>query len=106
MSILPVAFRRKRRPAAHSRRTAVAGLLGGLTGLAIAGQVAAGPWAEVGDASLRNDIEVLAAYRLTPGLVTTWPVPWMQLASLGAIDPNLQLPAYVRNSLRRVRRRG
>ena len=64
----------------------------------------ASPWVEVGDARLRSDIEVLAAYGLVDNLVTTWPLPWAQMARALAA-PTEGLPQHVRRSLARVRAR-
>ncbi len=90
MSILPAAIWlvlgcsiAKSRTAAG--RTWRGGLIGIFAALAAA-QVSASPWVEVGDATLRSDIEVLASYRLVPGLLTTWPLPWAQFSALGAVD--------------------
>lgn len=45
-------------------------------GLAAAGTA---PWLGVGDAGLRSDVELLAAYGLVDGPITTWPVPAPQI---------------------------
>lgn len=74
-----------------------------LLGLAPA-PVSASPWVEVGDATLRSDLELLAAYGLIDNLATTWPVPWAQVARAFKA-PTGALPAAVRASLRRVRAR-
>ncbi len=39
----------------------------------------ASPWAEVGDAQLRSDIQLLAAARMVDGITTHWPLPWAGL---------------------------
>ena len=41
--------------------------------------VLAAPWAEVGDAQLRSDIETLAAAGVIDNLTTEWPVPWTRI---------------------------
>lgn len=64
--------------------------------------VQASPWAEVGDRQLRSDIEVLAAYGLIDGVVTTWPIPWVQVSRALDADDS-ELPPHVRRSLKRVR---
>ena len=69
-----------------------------------AGPAAASPWVEVGDAYLRRDIETLAAYRLIDGLVTTWPIPWAQVARAMSANSN-DYPPVVREALSRVRQR-
>ena len=59
-------------------------------------------WAEVGDRTLRSDIEILAAHGLITNLVTTWPIPAGQLKSL-ADDPRLEKePEFVRLAASRV----
>lgn len=40
---------------------------------------AASPWAEVGDAQLRSDIQLLAAAGVVDGITTHWPIPWAGL---------------------------
>lgn len=78
----------------------------GLVALAavLPGRAQASPWVEVGDAGLRRDIEILAAYRLIDGLVTTWPIPWAQVArAINDTEPR-DYPTYVRQALNRVAR--
>ncbi|MGH8461092.1 MAG: capsule assembly Wzi family protein [Stenotrophobium sp.] len=59
-------------------------------------------WAQVGDRTLRSDIEILAAHGLITNLVTTWPIPAGQLKSL-ADDPRLEKePEFVRLAASRV----
>ncbi len=65
----------------------------------------ASPWAEVGDAVLRSDIEVLTQYGLIDGLVTTWPIPWAQISHRLVVEDVSSLPPHIRRSLRRVRGR-
>ncbi|MGI9290211.1 MAG: hypothetical protein ACR2QG_02920, partial [Gammaproteobacteria bacterium] len=36
----------------------------------------AGPWVEVGDSSLRSDIQILADAGVIKGAITTWPLAW------------------------------
>lgn len=67
-------------------------------------QAAASPWAEVGDAVLRSDIELLAAHGLIDGVLTTWPIPWGQVSRNLAALPRT-LPPHVERSLRRVKAR-
>ncbi|WP_321389343.1 capsule assembly Wzi family protein [Emcibacter sp.] len=52
---------------------------------------------------LRNDVEVLAGYGLISGPVMTWPLTWRQITSQLHRADDLELPAYVRMALRRVR---
>ncbi len=70
-----------------------------------AGAVSASLWAEVGDATLRGDIELLANYGMIEGPLITWPVPWAQISKGLHVDPDRRLPAHVRRSLLRVRER-
>jgi hypothetical protein len=65
----------------------------------------ASPWAEVGDAGLRTDIEVLHQHGLIRGPITTWPIPWGQISANLRSKDESQLPVYVRRSLRRVQRK-
>jgi len=66
----------------------------------------ASPWAEVGDAQLRSDINVLAAAGLIDNITSQWPLPWNGVLNrLGSADIASQ-PAYVRNAANRVRRLG
>lgn len=62
----------------------------------------AAPWAEVGDRSLRNDIEILAARQLVNGPVTTWPIPAGFLAPLREPSALADQPEYVRLAAKRV----
>lgn len=73
-----------------------------MAGLGISGPMLAEPWIEVGDRTIRNDVEVLQAYGLIEGPLTTWPVPAGELSSL-ADDPRLaEAPDFVRLSAQRV----
>ncbi len=56
-------------------RPALAAALTVLSAPALAGH----PWAEAGDARLRQDVETLKAARLIRGPVNHWPVPWGQI---------------------------
>lgn len=83
-------------------------LLGCLAALWLAlGAAAAGPWAEVGDAGLRSDIEVLSAAGVIDNITTQWPLPWggilYRLDQPGALDGQ---PNYVRDAAMRVHARG
>jgi hypothetical protein len=62
----------------------------GLTvvGVAIGSQAHATPWAEVGDAQLRSDVELLAAEGLVDNITTQWPLPW------GGLLDSLDHPSY------------
>ncbi|GAB4126630.1 MAG: capsule assembly Wzi family protein [Rhodothalassiaceae bacterium] len=85
-----------------NNRFVLVGLMASLV-LVMASAVRAGPWIEAGDARMRQDIELLAAYGLIDGPVTMWPLPWAQVSrSLSAL-PNRALPAHVEAALSRVR---
>jgi capsule assembly protein Wzi len=53
-------------------------------------QLAASPWAEVGDVRLRSDLQLLAAAGVVDQITTHWPVPWAgvmdSLNRPGALD--------------------
>ena len=70
------------------------------------GVAVAGPWAEVGDAGLRSDIEVLSAAGVIDDITMQWPLPWGgilgRLDQPGALDGQ---PDYVRDAALRVRAR-
>jgi hypothetical protein len=62
----------------------------------------ASPWAEVGDAQLRSDIEVLSAAGVIDNVTSQWPLPWANIVSRlesGAADGQ---PDYVRDAAERV----
>src|ERR1700722_8781158 len=64
----------------------------------------AAPWAEVGDAQLRSDIETLANAGVIDNLTTEWPVPWTRILdrlSLSGILSNQ--PGYVLDAAERIR---
>lgn len=70
-----------------------------------AAPVAASPWAEVGDARLRADIENLAAHGILDDMTTTWPLPWGQISARISERGDRPMPPFVRRSLERVRAR-
>jgi hypothetical protein len=88
---------------AAKRIIAAAAVALSLTALA----ASAGPWAEVGDAQLRSDIEILAAADIIDNITMQWPLPWAgilyRLDSPGALTGQ---PEYVRDAATRVRARG
>jgi hypothetical protein len=47
--------------------------------LGLASPALAGPFAEVGDRQLRQDVELLGAAGLIEGPVNSWPLPWAQI---------------------------
>ena len=68
--------------------------------LAVAGTT---PWLGVGDAGLRSDVQLLAAYGLIGGPITTWPIPARQI--LHGLSDQQRLdaaPPAVRNAAQRV----
>ncbi len=73
--------------------------------LFLAAPASASPWAEVGDRRLRSDLEILANHGIIGSLLTTWPIPWAQISAQLPIDGDVNLPAHVRRSLKRVRKR-
>lgn len=70
--------------------------------------VQASPWAEVGSAQLRSDINLLASAGLIDNITTQWPLPWRsilaRLDASGASDS--AQPAYLRLAIQRVRAAG
>ena len=64
--------------------------------------VRASPWAEVGDAQLRSDIEILANAGVLDNLTTNWPLPWAGI--LARLDDGALAgqPDYVREAGERV----
>lgn len=62
----------------------------------------AAPWIEVGDRSLRNDVELLAARGLIRGPVTSWPIPAGVFASLRDEAALAGQPEHLRAAARRV----
>jgi len=73
--------------------------------LCLGGGAGAAPWIDPGDRNLRSDIELLEAWRVLPGPVTTWPIPWAQFAGAMARPAGGDLPAHVAAALDRVRER-
>ncbi|MGC1456721.1 MAG: hypothetical protein WA825_00430, partial [Steroidobacteraceae bacterium] len=64
----------------------------------------AAPWAEVGDAQLRSDIETLALAGVIDNLTTQWPMPWTRI--LDRISDSAALtgkPAWVIAAADRIR---
>lgn len=71
-----------------------------LTSIAIAQQ-----WAPVGDAGLRNDVELLKSYDIIEGPVNTWPISWKQITAGINIDGAQSYPGHVMRAIDRVRRK-
>jgi hypothetical protein len=64
----------------------------------------AAPWAEVGDAQLRSDIEILAMAGVINNLTTEWPVPWTRILDRLAVDGALTgQPSWVVDAAQRIR---
>jgi hypothetical protein len=64
----------------------------------------AAPWAEVGDAQLRSDIETLANAGVIDNLTTEWPVPWTRILDrLGVSGVLSNQPGYVIDAAERIR---
>lgn len=64
----------------------------------------AAPWAEVGDAQLRSDIETLANAGVIDNLTTEWPVPWSRILDRLALSGVLRdQPGYVVDAADRIR---
>ncbi len=67
------------------------------------GPASSSPWLDVGDASLRSDVELLAAHGLIDGISMTWPIPARQLErGLSDTDRLKREPADVRAAANRV----
>ena len=89
------------KPGSPSVRSALAGLL--IAAFSIGGNSAHGaPWAEVGDRSLRNDIEILHARGLVSGPITTWPIPIGFFSALRDAQSLVGQPEYVQMAAQRV----
>ncbi len=69
----------------------------------IAGDAGAEPWASPGDRVLRQDVELLKAYGIISGPVTTWPITWAQITNGIADMPERAYPQHVELALSRVR---
>lgn len=67
----------------------------------------ASPWADVGDAQLRSDIEVLAAAGLIDDVTTQWPLAWGGVVTrLEQADDLEDQPDYVQAAAERVEAEG
>src|SRR5580704_12657676 len=65
----------------------------------------AAPWAEVGDAQLRSDIETLAMAGVIDNLTTEWPIPWTRIVDRISVSGALTgQPAWVVAAADRIRR--
>lgn len=72
--------------------------------LLLAAPAIAKPWAEVGDRQLREDIEALADAGMIRGPITSWPLPWRQIAALSERWQIDKLPPHLVVRVNRVRR--
>lgn len=69
----------------------------------VARSASASPWAEVGDAQVRSDLEILANAGVIDDITTHWPIPWAGvMARLRRDDVLVNQPSYVREAARRV----
>lgn len=67
----------------------------------------AGPWAWVGDADLRSDVEVLASAGVVDNVTMQWPIPWAGLLDrVTTSDALVDQPDFVRAAAERLRTRG
>ncbi|MFQ5346361.1 MAG: capsule assembly Wzi family protein [Rhodothalassiaceae bacterium] len=84
-----------------------AGLLGAvlfaLVLALVARPLAAEPWVEPGDAQLRRDIELLAAFRVIDGPVISWPLSWAQISAGLAASGERVYPPHVEAAIARVK---
>lgn len=63
----------------------------------------ASPWAEVGDAQLRSDIQLLAAAGVVDDITTQWPLPWAGLMeALSKPQALAGQPAIIRAAAARI----
>src|SRR5690606_35851006 len=86
------------------------GLIAAGVAALLAGAAAAEPWLPPGDAALRSDLTTLADAAVLRTPITTWPLPWKDIAEqLGAVDAGeldgYALEAYLRVQARAERER-
>ncbi|HEY4942168.1 MAG TPA: capsule assembly Wzi family protein [Rhizomicrobium sp.] len=62
----------------------------------------ASPWAEVGDAQLRSDIEILAAAGVIDDITMHWPLPWASIVTDLHRNAGVGQSAMVRAAAQRV----
>lgn len=78
-----------------------------VAGLFLVGPACAGPWAEVGDSTLRSDVELLASAGAVDNITTQWPLPWAGLMDrLNTPGSLVEQPDYIRDAAARVRALG
>jgi len=83
-------------------RSCAYGFLSAIALLGAAGPAIASPWAEVGDAQLRSDIEVLSAAGVIDNVTSQWPLPWASIVSRLESGAAEGQPDYVRDAAERV----
>ncbi len=90
------------------RLPAIAALLASGIALAAASTPAmAGPFAEVGDRQLRQDVDLLHAANLIEGPIDSWPLPWAQIdAGLQKARDGRVLDPYLLAAVERLDRLG
>ena len=75
------------------------------TALLLSGAAVAGPFAEVGDRHLRQDVELLKGQGLISGPIDSWPLPWAQIdAGIDAAHDGRELPPHVKAAVDRLDR--
>ncbi len=74
-----------------------------LAALAAGAARAETPWVEAGDKQLRQDVELLKAYKLIRGPIDAWPLPWAQLIEGVEAAERGHVPPHVAAAARRLR---
>ena len=70
---------------------------------AAAASAVAGPFAEAGDARLRQDVDMMKAAGLIEGPIDSWPLPWAQIdAGIDAAHDGRALDPYLAAAVARV----
>ncbi len=83
----------------------VSGLALAVAGVLAAAPALAGPFAEVGDRQLRQDVELLKAAGLIRGPIDSWPLPWAQIdGGLDVAHDGRQLDPYLQAAVNRLDR--
>lgn len=63
----------------------------------------AGPWADIGDNSIRSDVELLASVGVIDNVTTQWPMPWAGLVDrLSTPGDLVRQPDYIRDAAARL----
>lgn len=80
-------------------------LLGLAAAALLAGPALAGPFADVGDRQLRQDVALLAAAGFITGPVDSWPLPWAQIdAGIARARDGRVLPPHLLAAVNRLDR--